>query len=202
MAVFEEWLRNFDLNGSSKENRAYLPLTSIEALLPLKERFNIEDKKADDFLEAYKKAHADYKNLRTVASGEDQSTWDIVRNNELKRLLKQLEENKPELWKDDLPTKEHMEIIIWAYSPDASRIKKNVSLYEEKLGTEKKSESDLEMDGEEENGKEEKEEKKRKEERKQSDEKSDENKEKRGSKRKSSSDSTDDESPKKKNKGD
>lgn len=202
MAVFEEWLRNFDLNGSSKENRAYLPLTSIEALLPLKERFNIEDKKADDFLEAYKKAHADYKNLRTVASGEDQSTWDIVRNNELKRLLKQLEENKPELWKDDLPTKEHMEIIIWAYSPDASRIKKNVSLYEEKLGTEKKSESDLEMDGEEENGKEEKEEKNRKEERKQSDEKSDENKEKRGSKRKSSSDSTDDESPKKKNKGD
>ncbi|XP_018574572.1 uncharacterized protein LOC108913501 [Anoplophora glabripennis] len=199
MAVFEEWLRNFELNNLSKENRAYLPLISIEALLPLKERFDIEDKKVDSFLEAYKKANADYKNLRTVASGEDEPTWDIVRNTELKKLLKQLEENKPELWKDDLPTKEHMEIILWAYSPDASKIKKNVSLYEEKLGTGKKSDSDIEMVGEEENGKEGK---KRKEERKHSDEKDEDSKEKRSSKRKSSSDSTDDESPKKKNKGD
>lgn len=202
MAVFEEWLRNFELSNSSKENRAYLPLLAIETLLPLKERFSLEDKKAEDFLEAYKKANSDYKNLRTVASGEDQPTWDIVRNAELKRLLKQLEEKKPELWKDDLPTKEHMEIIIWAYSPDANKIKKNISLYEEKLGRGKKSESDIEMEGEEENGKEEKEGRKRKGERKQSDEKREEHEEKRSHKRKSSSESTDDESPKKKNKGD
>ncbi|KAJ8911024.1 hypothetical protein NQ315_016593 [Exocentrus adspersus] len=201
MAVFEEWLRNFELNNLSKENRAYLPFASIEALLPLKDKFNLENKKADDFLAAYKKANADYKNLRTVASGEDEPTWDIVRNAELKKLLKLLEENKPELWKDDLPTKEHMEIIIWAYSPDASKIKKNISVYQEKLGSGIKSDNDVDM-RDDENGREHK----RKEDRKSSEEKRedrvDRKNEKRGSKRKSSGDSTDDESPKKKNKDD
>lgn len=193
MAVFDEWLRNFELNNLSKENRAYLPLASIEALLPLKGKYGIEDKRLDDFLEAYKKANADYKNLRTVSSGEDQPTWDIVRNSELKKLLKQLEENRPELWKDDLPTKEHMEIILWAYSPDASKIKKNISVYEEKLGTGKKS--DVEMDSEEE----EKETKKKEDKKEDNEEKKDD---KRGSKRKSSGESSEEDTPKKKSKGD
>lgn len=180
----------------SKENRSYLPLTSIEALLPLKDKFEIKNKKIEGFLEAYKnKAKGDYKNLRTVSSGEDQPTWDIVRNAELKKLLKGLEENRSELWKDDLPTKEHMELILWAYSPDASKIKKNISVYEEKLGSGKQSE-DEEMDDDEDE-EEEKEEKKEK--------KKGGKEDKKAQKRKSSdddSDDDDDESPKKKTKGD
>lgn len=118
----------------SKENRAYLPLATVELLLPLKKQYKIEDKQASSFLEAYKSVKGEYKNLRTVASGENESTWDIVRNTVLRKLLKNIEDNDPDLWKDDLPTKEHVELIIWAYSPDASKIKKSLSKLEEKIG--------------------------------------------------------------------
>ncbi|RZC35308.1 uracil-DNA degrading factor [Asbolus verrucosus] len=142
MAVFDEWLNNFEKNNLSKENRSYLPLNAIKALLPLKNQYSIEDSKADSFYKAYNEANGEYKNLRTVASGENESTWDIVRNAELKKLLKDIEENRPDLWKDELPTKEHMQVILWAYSPDASKIKKNVSKFEEKLGSEEKESSE------------------------------------------------------------
>nr|CAI5853042.1 unnamed protein product [Callosobruchus analis] len=181
MAVFDDFLKNYELKNMSKENRSYLPIAHIDALLPLKEKFKIVSKEIDSFLEAYRnKAKGDYKSLRTVSSGDDKPTWDIVRNKELKKLLKAMEESSPDLWKDDLPTKEHMELILWAYSPDASKIKKNVSVYESKLGTGKKDE-DEDMD-------EEKEEKKAK-------------KEKSSKRKSSSSDGSDDEgSPKKKSK--
>lgn len=195
MASFEEWLRNFELNNVSKENRAYLPLTAIEALLPLKEKFEIKNKKVEAFIDAYqKKAKGDYKNLRTVSSGEDQPTWDIIRNSELKKLVKGLEEDRPEMWKDDLPTKEHMELILWGYSPDASKIKKNISVYEDKLGSGKISDDEIDDDDDEEE--EEEEEKKDKGKRGNKDDK-------KAQKRKSSGDDSDDEeSPKKKTKGD
>ncbi|CAH1987372.1 unnamed protein product [Acanthoscelides obtectus] len=185
MAVFEDFLKKYELKNMSKENRSYLPIAHIDALIPLKEKFKIVSKEIDNFLEAYRnKAKGDYKNLRTVASGDDKPTWDIVRNTELKKLLKVMEEESPDLWKDDLPTKEHMELILWAYSPDATKIKKNVSAYESKLGTGKKDE-DEDMEEEDE-----KEDKKK-------------SKKDKGSKRKSStsdSGSEDEGSPKKKSK--
>ncbi|KAJ8963719.1 hypothetical protein NQ317_018880 [Molorchus minor] len=178
MSTFEEWLKNFELSNASKENRAYLPLASIEALLPLKDKFEIVNTKVDQFLKAYRKAKADYKFLRTVSSGENEPTWDI--------------ETKPDLWKDDLPTKEHMEIILWAYSPDASKIKKNISTYEDKLG------SVQSIDDDEDDLKDGSEEKDEEEDKPENNISKEERKER---KRKSSEDSSeDDESPKKKNK--
>lgn len=178
LAIFEEWLKNFEYDNRSKENRAYLPCSTIQLLLPLKEKFEIKDEKADAFFNAYKtKAKGEYKNLRTIASGDDEPTWDIVRNTELKKLLKELDETRPDLWKDDLPTKEHLQLILWAYSPDANKIKKSLSLFEEKLGAPKnsdKSESDED----------------------------DEDSDKKPSKRKSSGEDEDEESPKKKSKND
>lgn len=132
--VFEQWLKDFEKLNLSKENRSYLPLSTIKTLLPLKKQYKIEDKRADAFLEAYKSVSGDYKNLRTVSSGENDQTWDIARNTVLRKLLKAIEDEKPDLWKDDLPTKEHVELIIWGYSPDASKIKKSLSKLEEKLG--------------------------------------------------------------------
>lgn len=135
MAVFDEWLNNFEKNSLSKENRAYLPLNAITALLPLKKQYKIEESQCDAFYKAYKGANGEYKNLRTVSSGENEPTWDIVRNTELKKLLKEIDEKKPDLWKDDLPTEEHLKLILWAYSPDASKIKKSIGKFEEKLGS-------------------------------------------------------------------
>lgn len=132
--LFEEWLQNFEKLNLSKENRPYLPLATVKTLLPLKKQYKIDDDQANAFYEAYKSVGGDYKNLRTVASGDDKPTWDIVRNTVLRKLLKKIDDDKPDLWKDDLPTKEHVELIVWAYSPDASKIKKNLSKLEEKLG--------------------------------------------------------------------
>ncbi|VEN41872.1 unnamed protein product [Callosobruchus maculatus] len=98
MAVFDDFLKNYELKNMSKENRSYLPIAHIDALLPLKEKFKIASKEIDSFLEAYRtKAKGDYKALRTVSSGDDKPTWDIVRNKELKKLLKAMEEDSPDL---------------------------------------------------------------------------------------------------------
>ncbi|XP_057668781.1 spliceosome-associated protein CWC27 homolog [Diorhabda carinulata] len=187
--VFEDFLRDFEINNLSKENRAYLPVASTEVFLPLKEKYGIEDEQIDGFLDAYsKKAKGDYKNLRTISSGDEKPTWDIVRNAELKKLLKAMEESRPDLWEDDLPTKEHLELILWAYSPDASKIKKNLDTYASKLGTSKKvdSENDEEMNDDDDDKEEE-------------EEKESEKKPEKNTKRKSSGD-TKDESPEKKQK--
>lgn len=148
LQVFDNWLKEFEKLNLSKENRAYLPLASIELLLPLKKQYKIEDKQAEKFLEAYKSVKGEYKNLRTVLSGENEPSWDIVRNTVLKKLLKGIDDENPDLWKDDLPTKEHLELILWAYSPDASKIKKSSAKFEEKLGKseEKKKESEDEKE--------------------------------------------------------
>lgn len=190
MKTFEDFIKDFERNNKSRENRPYLPLASIEALLPLKDQYKIDDEQSEAFLQAYRSVKGEYKNLRTVSSGENEPTWDIVRNTALRKLLKTIDDEDTELWEDDLPSKEHMELILWAYSPEASKIKKNQSKYEEKLpkAEEKKPDDDLEEDEE-----------------KQQDGKGDKTENENGSrKRKSesegSSDSDNDESPKKKSK--
>lgn len=146
MKIFEDWLSNFELENRAKENRPYLPLASIEALLPLKKKYEIEDEDATSFLEAYKNARAEYKNLRTVSSGENKPTWDITRNSKLKELLEKFHSNKCDLWEAELPSKDHLELILWAYSPEASKIKKNQSKYEELLGSKKNSNAEEQED--------------------------------------------------------
>lgn len=133
MEVFDKWLQNFEKMNLGKENRAYLPLPTIKMLSSLFKKYDVQDKLAKEFLDAYKKVGGEYKHLRTVSSGENEPTWDIVRNSQLKDLLKDIEENKPDMWDDGLPTEEHLRLIAWAYSPEASQIKKNLSKIEEKL---------------------------------------------------------------------
>ncbi|XP_022904890.1 uncharacterized protein [Onthophagus taurus] len=177
--TFDIFLKDFEKENRSKENRSYLPLDSIQALLPLRKQHKIEDKQSEEFLKAYKSVKGEYKNLRTVSSGENEPTWDIVRNVALKKLMKNIEENDPEMWKNELPTKEHMELILWAYSPDASKIKKNKEKFEDLLKNEQEDEV---KDDENYND--------------------EEDEDERGIKRKSetSSESSDEESPKKKTK--
>ncbi|ERL88304.1 hypothetical protein D910_05691, partial [Dendroctonus ponderosae] len=180
ISVFEQWLKDFESNNLAKENRPYLPVLSVKALLPLKDKYELKDELAERFLKAYsEEAKGEYKNLRTISSGDGEPTWDIVRNKQLKTIPT----SSIDLWDDqDLPTKEHMELVLWAYSPEASKIKKNVSNYEEKLGN-------LKIASDEEEAKEEKKGRKRKSEGSSSSSQSEE-----------SNASEDDESPKKKSK--
>lgn len=154
-------------------------MATVELLLPLKSQFNIDDNKAEAFLKAYKSVGGDYKHLRTVASGDNEPTWDIVRNSVLNKLIQIINDENPSLWENDLPTKEHVELIIWAYSPEASKIKKGLSKLEEKLGQNEESNDEEQLN-----------------------ENSDEEHVEKGSKRRSTSSSSDEdeESPKKKSK--
>lgn len=150
LKIFDEWLKDFDKKNLSKENRSYLQLPIINVLLPLKNKYEVDDKKCVSFLEAYKSVKGDYKNLRTVISGDNEPTWDIIRNVELKKLIEEIDEKSLELWNDDdLPTKIHLQLILWAYSPEANRLKKNLAKIEEKLG----KNSDVEMKSDEEDKK-------------------------------------------------
>lgn len=100
----------------------------------MKKHFKISDDIYSQFLKSYKDCDGDYKKLRTVASGEEKPTWDIVRNKHLTDLLKKVDDDDLDLWNsDELPTKIHTELIMWAYSPDASKIKKQLSSLQEKL---------------------------------------------------------------------
>ncbi|KAF5304331.1 hypothetical protein FQA39_LY09710 [Lamprigera yunnana] len=148
MQVFENWLQNYDSTNMAKQNRPYLPLATVKVFMSLINKFNVENQKSKDFLKAYNSVGGDYKHLRTVSSGEDKPTWDIVRNQNLKHSLKTIEEENPEMWENDLPTKHHLELIMWAYSPDASKIKKSLSKIEEMLNKDKKDSSDEEEEEE------------------------------------------------------
>lgn len=130
--VFEKWLKDFE--KLHIPNWSYLPLATVESFLVLKNHFGFKDEKLSKFLEAYKSNDGDYKKLRTVSSGDEKLTWDIARNNELRDLMKVVDDDSPDMWDDnDLPTKVHAQLILWAYSPDASRIKKNLSNFQDKL---------------------------------------------------------------------
>ncbi|KAI4457765.1 hypothetical protein MML48_7g00003371 [Holotrichia oblita] len=192
MKVFEDFIKDFEKNNKSKENRAYLPLASIEALLPLKAEYKIDDKQADAFLKAYKSVKGEYKNLRTVSSGDNELTWDIVRNSALRKLMKTIDDEDPDLWNDDLPSKEHMELILWGYSPEASKIKKNQSKFEEKLGKTDEEEDDDKIDDDDDDDKED--------DIKERSDKNSSKKRKSESDGSASSDSDNEESPKKKSK--
>jgi len=183
--VFEDWLKTFEKMDLGKDNRPYLPLNAVNLLSKLKEKYGVEDKKAESFIEAYSSVGGDYKHLRTMASAEGEPTWDIIRNAALKKLMKTIDDEKPDLWEDELPTKDHLKLILWAYSPDASKIKKGLPKLEEKLG--KKTNGDEKSKRKDSDSEEEEEEEERRD---------------RGSKRRSSSSSSasDDESPKKKSK--
>ncbi|XP_071447536.1 uncharacterized protein Ude [Hetaerina americana] len=159
MGVFEAWLDDYRAHNRSKENCSYLPLEVIEAYVPLAKRYSLpmESSTEQKFLDAYRKADGDMKKLRTVPVEEKQKeegsspalTWDIERNRKLKEKLTEIRENHLPLFETDidlkgLPTKDHMQLILLAYSPDVTKTKKAMSLIKEKLGV-KNGEEDKDM---------------------------------------------------------
>lgn len=51
----------------------------------------------------------------------------------MKGILKEIDESA-EYWTDEgIPSKKHTELILWGYSPDAAKIKKQLTQLEEKI---------------------------------------------------------------------
>ncbi|KAG7306853.1 hypothetical protein JYU34_008316 [Plutella xylostella] len=123
MSIFDKFLDDFDSQHLSKQNNAYVALNIVRTCLRTAEDrgLGVEHQKA--FIQAYSDVNGEYKRLRTVAEKEGGKTWDIVRNTALKDLKEKHADAV--LFKDnDEPTDEHLELLLWAYSPDPAKVKK------------------------------------------------------------------------------
>lgn len=118
--ILEDFLDDFDRENRAAQNLAYLPLDIVTAFDAPKSKLVAE------FIEVYGgKAKGRYEFLRTLyPKGDDSKSWDIVRNANLAKLQTKIKDNKSKLFNENgSPTKEHVEIIHWAYSPHADKLK-------------------------------------------------------------------------------
>lgn len=127
---FEEWINDYKGHSRHKENFGYLPVDVVEAYQKLASHYRISD---DGFLNAYQEAEGDYKKLRNKLVPKLEVTWDVHRNRSLRPLAAKIKENDVVMYQttdplSGLPSKLHAEVIMWGYSPDPSKIKKNINL--------------------------------------------------------------------------
>lgn len=118
--ILEDFLEEFDRENRAADNMTYLALEIVTAFNEPKSKLVAE------FVETYGgKAKGRYEYLRTLyPKSDDSKSWDIVRNENLGKLRNKIKENKSKLFNDDgSPTKEHLELIHWAYSPNADKLK-------------------------------------------------------------------------------
>lgn len=118
VAILEIFLVKFDAENRSSLNKAYLPADILDNLPQHK------DKLIAEFVEVYT-TKRNYKMLRTIEpknSGDSSNTtWDIIRNKQLDKIKLS---DDTELFKDNgEPTKKHLEMIYWAYSPQPTKVK-------------------------------------------------------------------------------
>ncbi|XP_004922152.1 uncharacterized protein LOC101739385 [Bombyx mori] len=136
ITVFEKFLDDFESLHLSKENNPYLSLGVVRAAEQLAGESVTEQQKS--FIAAYSSVNGEYKRLRTVEESEGGLTWDIVRNNALKPLKATHAEAK--LFNEEgEPTPEHLELILWAYSPEAARLKKCLPEVETEVSRKRRS---------------------------------------------------------------
>lgn len=118
--VLEDFLEKFDKENRSKNNLAYLPSSVIKAFDSPKNAL------LKEFIAVYDgQARGNYKHLRTLFPKDDDSTsWDIIRNRELNKLKDKIAKNDLKLFRSDgSPTSDHLDLIHWAYSPQAEKVK-------------------------------------------------------------------------------
>lgn len=133
--VFDKWIADYKGHSRHKENFGYLTLDVVEAYQKLAKHHGIKD---NGFLKAYKEVEGDYKKLRNKKVADTEVTWDVHRNKALKPMSDNIKSKNECMYETDeslngLPTKVHVEMILWGYSPDASKVKKATSLIEEKV---------------------------------------------------------------------
>lgn len=117
-------MEKFETENLNKNNRAYLAYNIIETLP------QPEDALQAEFLKAYggAKAKGNYKHLRTMFPADDDTTsWDIIRNRNIAKLLAKLKEEDAKLFDDNgKPSEIHLQLIHWAYSPQPDKVKSYV----------------------------------------------------------------------------
>lgn len=138
--VLEDFLEKFEKENRIKDNRAYLAHAVIAKLPEPTEEL------AADFLAAYggSKAKGNYKHLRTMTPKEEETTsWDIIRNRQIAKLLDQIKAEDAKLFDQDTgaPSELHLRLIHWAYSPQPEKVKSYVDKLAKKTPEKRKLES-------------------------------------------------------------
>ncbi|CAH0602482.1 unnamed protein product [Chrysodeixis includens] len=123
ITILEQFLSDFESQQLGKHNNPYLSLGLLRTAHKLAGDHVSEHQRA--FLAAYSSVRGEYKRLRTVRDAAGPHTWDIARNQALKHLKEKYANAK--LFTDkDAPTAEHLQMLLWAYSPEPARTKKHV----------------------------------------------------------------------------
>ncbi|KAL4719307.1 hypothetical protein ACJJTC_018229 [Scirpophaga incertulas] len=122
ISIFEKFLDDFDSMHLSKQNNPYISLGHVRTAEKMADAITEQQ---ISFIAAYSSVNGEYKRLRTVPEKDGGKTWDIVRNAALKDLKEKYADVKLFDEKEQ-PTKEHVEMMLWAYSPEPARVKKYV----------------------------------------------------------------------------
>lgn len=150
---YQTWLDNYKSKNLGKiKQRAYLTPQQVNQLEFLAEYYGISEKarglhkptKSDKGFKVIWEtsirnggAGGDKKQLRNMpikANIPDGQTWDKHRNQYLDRRLSMIKNAKTDLYyttgpDTGLPTKLHVNMMMWAYSPDATNVLKNIKKY-------------------------------------------------------------------------
>lgn len=140
--LFERWLIDYKKhNRHATESHIYLPVSIINKLEPLAEFYNISRKARglekpttsdEGFLKVYRRIKniAQLRTMPVKAANPTGETWDKHRNNYIFRRLSMLKNAGPEygLYHTSgpltgLPTVLHVNMIMWAYTPDKNLLK-------------------------------------------------------------------------------
>lgn len=103
----------------------WLDFHEIDPFLALAEELDVSAvaRGPGGFLEVYRDNQGDPNVLETVYYS-DTLNWADRRDNFVKRHMAQAKKNKEEFWKDGRPTRRHLALIMWAYTPELKRLKK------------------------------------------------------------------------------
>ena len=116
----------------------FLSLDVVEAFLPLARELDVSGVARGDiasssgdrgFLSAYRQAGGDWRMLDRVSEEEgfDADYWERKRHGFIRRHLEQIEQNNRPLWitrkGKEIPSRQHLALIMWAYSPEPRRVK-------------------------------------------------------------------------------
>lgn len=129
--TFGDWLDDYRTHSRSKENFGYLPLDTVHAFQDQAEEQGVlkgKGPKGVSFIDVYEEAEGDLKKLRIKKVDGGDVTWDVHRNRNLKPLVAKLNaDNLPLYTSKGQPSKEHLGLIVWAYSPEPAKVKKIAS---------------------------------------------------------------------------
>jgi len=145
MDIFKKWLDDYKSMKGGAKKLPYLPLSLVNSYEKLAEYYNVSRKARglekpstsdEGFLVVYRKVKGNEKLLKTIPCRKDKKNgvhWDRKREVEILGKLGQAKSMKLDFFHKSgplkgLPTIIHTNMIMWAYSPYPSKLKKLLPL--------------------------------------------------------------------------